>query len=199
MCRINNRNNKDMQQPSKNLYVLGPNDQWDGSLDGCIKIYLTGSVDLSRDIGWQEKFINGLVKLTDPMSGDPRLRGKSFCVFNPRFPVQNPEPVLENPEFAQKFVWELQGMAMADLVFANFMKKSKVSGAVYGLLLNAQTPGKTIVRCPLEYSRYPMVKLLTDTYQVPLLGDSGSVRDVMEIALDRCPKFQDNTEFGLGE
>jgi len=43
------------------------------------------------------------------------------------------------------------------------------------------------------------VKLLTQAYQIPLLGDSGSVRDVMEIALQSCPKFQEDTEFGLGE
>ena len=73
-----------MQQISQNLYVLGPTDQWDGTLDGCIKIYLSGSIDLAKDPGWQERFINGLTKMTDPVNGDERLKAKSYCVFNPR-------------------------------------------------------------------------------------------------------------------
>lgn len=188
-----------MQQISQNLYVLGPTDQWDGTLDGCIKIYLSGSIDLAKDPGWQERFINGLAKMTDPVNGDERLKAKSYCVFNPRFPIQNPSPTLDNQEFCTKVLWEAQMLGISDIVFVNFMKKSKVSSAIYGFLLSAQSTGKTIVRCPLEYCRYPMVKLLTQAYQIPLLGDSGSVRDVMEIALQSCPKFQEDTEFGLGE
>lgn len=189
-----------MQQISQNLYVVGPQDQqWDGSLDGCIKIYLSGSVDLGKPMGWQEKFINGLTKLSDPVNGDDRFKNKSFCVFNPRMPIGNPSPTLDNPEFCGKFRWELQMMGVADVVFCNFLKKSKAPSAIYGLLLSAQTPGKVILRCPLEYSGYPTIKLISEVYQVPLLGDTGSVVDVMGLAYQRCQKFQENTEYGLGE
>lgn len=189
-----------MQQISQNLYVVGPQDQWDGSLDGCIKIYLSGTVELGgQQLGWQEKFINGLTKITDPVNGDPRFKTKSYCVFNPKMPITNPTAALNNPEFCNKFRWECQGMAMADIVFCNFMKKSKSPSAIYGLLLNAQAAGKTIVRCPLEYQGYPVVKLLSESYQIPLLGDTGNVINVMELAYQRSPKFQENNEFGLGE
>ncbi len=190
---------KIMQQISQNFYVMTPADQWDGSLDGCIKIYLSGSIDLAKQTGWQEKFINGLSKLSDPVAGDPRIKQKSFCIFNPKMAIGNPSPTLDNPEFCEKIQWEHQMMGLADLVFVNFMKKSKAPSAIYGLLLNAQIPGKTIVRCPIEYSRYPMVKLLSQSYGIPLLGDSGSVKDVLELAIQGCPKFQDNTEYGLGD
>jgi hypothetical protein len=190
---------KVMQQISQNLYVLTPQDQWDGSLDGCIKIFLSGSVDLGKPVGWQEKFINGLTKLSDPVSGDERFKSKSFCVLNPKMAVNNPSPTLDNQEFCNKIHWEHQMMSLADIVFCNFMKKSQAPSAIYGLLLNAQAQGKTIVRCPLEYSRYPLVKLVTESYQIPLLGDTGSVVDVMNLAFERCEKFQVNTEFGLGE
>jgi hypothetical protein len=178
---------------------MSPQDTWDDSLSGCIKIYLSGSIDLGNPIGWQEKFINGLTKLTDPVSGDDRFKGKSYCIFNPKMAITNPSPTLDNQEFCGKVLWEYQMMAQSDLVFCNFMKKSKANSAVYGLLLNAQIPGKTIIRCPLEYCRYPMVKLISEAYQIPLLGDSGSVLDVMGLAFDRCEKFKVTNEYGLGE
>lgn len=189
-----------MQQISQNLYVVNPQDQqWDGTLDGCIKIYLSGSVDLGNNMGWQEKFINGLAKITDPVNGDPRFKTKSYCVFNPKIPIKNPNPTLDNQEFCTKFRWECQMMANSDIVFCNFMKKSKSPSAIYGLLLNAQAAGKTIVRCPLEYMGYPTVKLLTESYQIPILGDTGNVINVMELAYQRCQKFQETNEYGLGE
>lgn len=188
-----------MQQISQNLYVVSPGDPWDGSLDGCIKIYLSGTVDLGAQLGWQEKFINGLTKLTDPVNGDDRFKTKSFCIFNPKMPIQNPSPTLDNQEFCNKFRWECQMMGTADIVFCNFMKKSKAPSAIYGALLNAQQQGKLIIRCPLEYIGYPTIKLLTESYNIPLLGDTGSVINVMDLAFQTCAKFKETNEFGLGD
>lgn len=187
-----------MQQISQNLYVYSPADQsWDGSLDGCVKIYLSGTIDLGTPVGWQEKFINGLTKMTDPVSGDPRFKDKSWVVMNPKVAIGNPEPTLDNQEFCSKFRWELQFMGLADVVFCNFLKKSKSPSAMTGLLMNAGVPGKTIVRCPLEYVSYPVVKLICEHSGIPVLGDMSTVKDVLEYIAENTPKFKENTDLGL--
>ena len=187
-----------MQQIKQNLYVftpqdgVGPND----ILAGSIKIYLTGTVNLAAQTAWQDKFTSGLARLVDT---DPRLKGKVISILDPRVPLQNPQASLDNPEFVNKTKWELQMMPQSDLIFCNILKKSKAPSALHGLLLNAQVQGKLIVRCPTEYMMYSLVKMLSEVYQIPLLGDSGTTKQVMELAIQGCPKFQEDTVYGLEE
>ena len=187
-----------MQQIKQNLYVFTPQDGvgQNDILTGSIKIYLTGTVNLAAQTAWQDKFVTGLSKILET---DPRLKGKVISILDPRMPLQNPQASLDNQEFVAKTQWELQMMPQSDLIFCNILKKSKAPSALYGLLMNAQSQGKLIIRCPTEYMMYPLVKMISDAYQVPLLGDSGTTKQVMELAIQGCPKFQENTEFGLEE
>ena len=186
-----------MQQISQNLIVIGPSDQWNEAYDGAIKIYLSGTIDLGKPEGWQDKFVSALTKMTDPINGDPRFKGKSWVVMNPRGPIQNPTVSLDNQEFVGKTRWELEALGRADIVFCNLQKKSKSPSALYGLLLTLHDPGRLIVRCPLEYVMYPVVKIMTESAGIRVLGDTATAKDVMEAATRICEKLRDNEEYGL--
>ena len=188
-----------MQQINENLLVLSPGDPYDESYENYLKIYLSGSLDLGgKGISWQEKFINGLSKLTTPHPDSPEIPDYSkfkFLVFNPLMPV-NGEANIGNPEYVQKIQWELGMQQQADVIFCNFLKKSVLVSAISGYLLWAQS-GKVVCRCPQECMFYSQVKMISDTYQIPLLGDTGSVIKVMDTIFQIIPKFNELLNYDL--
>ena len=188
-----------MQQINENLIVLSPGDQLQGVADDCLKIYLSGSLDMSGNgIPWQQKFINGLSKMTVPHPEDPSIPDYSmfkFAVINPLGPA-NGEPTLDNPEYVQKTQWALQCQGMVDVIFCNLLKKSKLPSAINDFLIWAQS-GKVVVRAPQESVFFPMISLLSQTFQIPLVSDSGSVIQVMDTMFKSNPKFQELSQYGL--
>lgn len=188
-----------MQQINGNVVMISPGDAYDERFEDYLKIYLSGSLDLGgKSTPWQQKFINGLSKLTVKHPNKPELpdyTGFKFLVFNPLVPV-NGEPSVDNPEFVQKLNWELEMMERSDVIFCNFLKKSVLISAISGYLLNAQT-GKVICRCPIECNFYPQVKVLSDKYGIPLLGNSGSLIDAMKTMFEFIPKFKELANFSL--
>ena len=188
-----------MQQINENLLVLSPGDPYDVSYDNFLKIYLSGSLDLGNGgIPWQQKFINGLSKLTVPHPESPNIPDYSkfkFLVFNPLMPV-NGEANISNPEYVQKVQWELGMQQQADVIFCNFLKKSALISAISGYLLWAQS-GKVVCRCPMECVFFPQVKMVSDTFQVPLVGDTGSVIQVMDTIFQSIPKFNELLNYDL--
>lgn len=185
-----------MQQVNENLVVISPGEQAPGD---CLKIYLSGSLDMSgKGTPWQQKFINGLSKLTvqHPDSPDiPDFSMFKFAVINPLGPA-NGEPTLDNPEYVQKIQWCLQNQQEADVIFCNFLKKSTMMSAVQDFLVWSQS-GKVVVRIPEESTFYPIVSTLSGTFGVPIIGGSGSVIDVMNTIFGSIPKFQELKQYGI--
>lgn len=180
-----------MQQLAENLVILQPGDPYQDLYENYLKIYLSGSLGVS-EIPWQQKFINGL----QTFSGRGEKYGsQKFLVINPLAPV-NGEPNLGNPEFVQKTQWELQMMSSADVIFCNFLKKSTSPGALYGYLLWAQS-GKVICRCPEESMFFSQVKLVSDCFGVPLLGNTDSVIQVLDTMFKTNQKFSGSLNYGL--
>ena len=187
-----------MIQVNQNLIVLQPGDQYQESYENYLKIYLSGSLDLGSELPWQQKFINGLEKLTTkhPESPDiPDYSNFKFLVINPLAP-SNGEMSVDNPEFVQKFQWEFGMQQQSDVIFCNFLKKSTLVSAVSGFLLWAQS-GKVVCRCPMESMFYPQVKMVSGSCNVPLVGDTGSVIKVMETIFQSIPKFNELTKYNL--
>lgn len=56
---------------------------------------------------------------------------------------------------------------------------------------------KIIVRCPEEYMYYPYIKLITDTYNIPLLGDTSTIIDVLFEFYKSIPKFNKIINYGF--
>lgn len=188
-----------MQQPNQNLIVLNVGDPWDDTYSGCLKIFLSGSCDLSGlpKNDWQTKVINSMTRLTDPVNGDPRYNRMKYVIMNPKMPIKNPTPDLSNQEFTQKLQWELQMMNMADGIFCNFLKKSQAPSAIYGFLMNSNTH-KVVVRCPQEYQNYAYINMICIQSGIPMLGDTGTVINVLDKFFEYIPKFQEVANYGFG-
>ena len=59
-----------MLQVNERILVLNPGDQLPTLTNDSIKLYLGGTMDFSSSNNdWQQKFIEGLTKLTDPLQG----------------------------------------------------------------------------------------------------------------------------------
>lgn len=184
---------------NENLLVMQPGDQIGPEIgEDYLKIYLSGSLDVGGSgIPWQQKFINGLAAMTGPeqKEGVPDYRAFKFLVINPLGPA-NGEPKVDNPEYVQKMQWEQGMMQQCDAIFCNFLKKSVKISAISGLLLWAQS-GKVVCRCPMESVFYGQVKILSDIYGYPMVGDTGSVIKVMETMFQSIPKFVELQNFNL--
>ena len=188
-----------MQQINENLIMLSPGDQLQGVATDCLKIYLSGSLDVSGvGIPWQQKFINGLSKMTVPHPDSPNIPDYSnfkFAVINPLGPA-NGEPSMDNPEFVQKAQWCLQCQGEADVIFCNFLKKSSLLSAIQDFLVWSQS-GKVVVRIPQESLFFPTVSIISGRFGIPIVGDAGSVINVMDTIFNGIPKFQELKQYGL--
>lgn len=185
-----------MQQINENLVVVNAGEPWEEAMNDYLKIYLGGSIDLGEKFNWHNKFIQGMTKLTDPQSGDPRYNDKKFLIMNPRIAVMNPSPTLDNPEFVNKKKWEFEMLKKSDVVFCNFLKKSTTPNAINELMLMA-TSGKLVVRCPLDYCNYPMVKVISDSFGFPIFGETATTLDVIQYMFNSIPKFTAIQNYGL--
>lgn len=188
-----------MQQINENLIVLSPGDPLQEVASDCLKIYLSGSLDVSGSgIPWQQKFINGLSKMTVPHPENPEIPDYSmfkFAVINPLSP-SNGEPTLDNPEYVQKAQWSLQCIGESDVMFCNFLRRSKLPSAINDFLVWSQS-GKVVVRIPGDSVFFPTVKILSDTFGIPMVGESGSVLQVMDAIFSGIPKFAELKQYGL--
>ena len=51
--------------------------------------------------------------------------------------------------------------------------------------------------CSYDCMFYSQVKMISDTYQIPLLGDTGSVIKVMDTIFQVIPKFNELLNYDL--
>ncbi len=181
-----------MLQVNERIIVLNPGDQLPMMSGDSVKVYLGGTMDFSSaNNDWQQLWIDGLVKLSDPIKGLLLIKNVNWVIFNPHVLPQNPlAPNLDNPEFVQTMQWRMQMMDQADMVFLNIMNKSvsPVPILEFGSLL---TSGKLIVRCGEQHQIYSQIRLYCEKYQVPLLTGKTSVKDIILAGGNFIQKFRD--------
>lgn len=171
-----------MTPVSSNIMVLDPGEITPPGNEDAIKLTLIGSIDTRPDgkFNWAQKFINGLVELTDPLKGVLQYRGLRIIVANTFFPTNNPEASVMNPEFVSKINWTNQVLQDSDLIFCNFLKKSTASIPLFWFGLAAQS-GKMVVRCPDQYINYGIVQITCQNMGIPLMpGKVGSVLAIVQ-------------------
>lgn len=192
-----------MQQLNPNLIVISPGDPLQEVYGDYIKIYLSGTLDLSTDkVPWQQRFVNGLNKLmTDTKTplpeGLPDIRQMKFLIMNPLMPTQG-TPTLDNEAFVQKMQWELSCYDVADVIFCNYLRKSGAMQSLQGFLLNSMT-GKVIARCPVDSPLYGTVKLIGQAKNIPVVGDSASLIVILNQMFQFIPKLNELANYGVGE
>ena len=190
-----------MEQINENLVVLSAPEPFDPEqMKDFLSIYLIGTVSGSEGVTWQQKFINGLAKVLNP--GDPNynkdITGLKFCIINGHY-IPTPGPItLENAEFVEKTQWNLGILKNVDSVFCNFLRRSKSKAALDGFLMAAMT-GKLVTRCPQDYIGFPKISVITRTLELPLLGETDTVNEVLETLFQTIPKFKEQLELSLRE
>ena len=188
-----------MLNVNEHVTVFYPGEQLPMVTNDSIKLYLGGTIDLSGNMetNWQQTFIDGLAKLTDPLKGLLLIKNLNFIVFNPRVPLNNGlAPTLDNPEFVNVMNWRLQMQEISDVVFVNIMKNS-VSPIPILELGSLLTSGKLIVRASELNQVYSHIRLYCEKFQVPLLTGKTSVKDVILAAGSCIEKFRDNSKYPL--
>lgn len=186
---------------NEHITVFNPGEQLPQVTNDSVKIYLGGTMDFSGNpqTDWQQAFIDGLAKLSDPVKGLLLIKNLNFIIFNPKVPPQNPAaPNLDNPEFVQTMKWRMQMQDMADIVFLNIMKNSvsPIPILEFGSLLGS---GKLIVRASEMNNMYSQIRMYCEKYQIPLLTGKTSVKDVLLAAGGYLEKFRDNNRYPLPE
>lgn len=190
-----------MVNVNEHVTVFYPGEVLPQLTNDSVKIYLGGTMDFSgsMETDWQQAFIDGLAKLTDPVKGLLLIKNLNFILFNPKMPLTGPlGPTLDNPEFVKVIQWRLQMQDLSDIVFLNIMKNSvsPIPVLEFGSLL---TSGKLIVRTSEQNANYSHIRLYCEKYQVPLLTGQTSVKDVILAAGGYLEKFRDNTRYPLPE
>jgi len=190
-----------MLSVNEKITVFQPGDQLPQMTNDSVKIYLGGTMDFSGNPAsdWQQAFIDGLAKLTDPLKGLLLIKNLNFFIFNPKVPPQSAVGAsLDNPDFINQMQWRLQMQDMSDVIFLNIMKKSvsPVPILEFGSLVQS---GKLVVRTSEEYQLYSHVRLYCEKYQIPLLTGKTSVKDVILAAGGFLEKFRDLQRYQLPE
>lgn len=193
-------NNENMIQINERITVLNPGDQLPAVTNDAVKVYLGGTMDFSSSVNdWQQIWIDGLTKLSDPISGLLLIKNVNWIIFNPHVPPQQPlAPTLDNPEFVQTMQWRMQMQDIADLVFINIMNKSvsPIPVLEFGSLV---TSGKLVLRCGEQHQIYSQIRMYCEKYNVPLLTGKTSVKDVILAAGNYIQKFRDLQQMQIPE
>ena len=193
-----------MQQVHNNLIILNVGDMpTEVMVNSCLSIYIDGSMSMTDNLDWTQKFINGLAILSNPQTGDERFKKFRFMVYNPRYKPQNATPDLKNPEFVNVNDWKLNSMAQAQACFFNFLKKSQSPAPLFSLgILCGQiasgVPNKTIIRCPVEYMSYPTVKYYSNKYGIPCFNSNLNVKTAIESFFQLNETFNSAMRMSLG-
>lgn len=184
---------------SDNVVMLEVGDPLPQEAGEYTKILLTGSIDLgnagseSGGIGyydWITKFAQGVVSLTDPVNGMLMMRGQKYMLVSTKYKPVNPTPSYDNPEFVNTISWTLDIAAACDGIFINFLKRSTATWPLilFGILSGS---GKCVVRCPMEYCSYGLVRVISERNNIPLLPSSTSgVYSVISTMQAFIPEFQ---------
>jgi hypothetical protein len=68
-----------MQQVHNNLIILNVGDMpTEEMVNSCLSIYIDGSMSMTDNLDWTQKFINGLANLSNPQTGDERFKKFRF-------------------------------------------------------------------------------------------------------------------------
>jgi len=135
-------------------------------------IFLCGSIEENKAIDWQRVFAHG-------------MKNEDVILLNPRRKNWDPtwEPVIENKEFKQQVLWELNGLDQADLIVVFFDKDTESPITLMEIGLHAKNKSnKMVVCCPDGYFRKGNVDIVCELYNIPQV-------DTLEELIEYAKKY----------
>ncbi len=118
-------------------------------------VFLAGSIEQNKAINWQ-KYI------------EDNLKNREITILNPRRDNWNADwkQDINNENFKEQVVWELEALELANLIIMYFDPKSKSPISLLELGLYAKS-GKLIVCCPSGFWRKGNVDIVCEKYNIP--------------------------------
>ena len=143
----------------KESKVIKPTTENQNPLNGSIKIFLAGSIEMGAAEDWQvriEKF----------------LEDQNVTIYNPRRDDWDSSWTQEesNPQFNYQVNWEISKLIDSDVIFMYFspQTKSPISLLELGMFSRDQ---KMIVCCPDGFWRKGNVEVVCTRFKIPMFDD----------------------------
>lgn len=132
-------------------------------------VFLAGTIDMGSSINWQEETIEA-------------LKDYDINIYNPRrYNWDNSwKQEIENVQFKQQVVWELNALDMADIIIMNFLPDSKSPISLLELGLYAKSK-KVFVCCPKEFYRSGNIHIVCERYKIPLFKNMTELLNNLKI------------------
>lgn len=116
-------------------------------------IFLAGSMDLEKSVGWRKKVVNQLSK------------DEKYCFLDP---THIKHDFLSASKMEAHVLWELNALELADRILLVFLKESLSPISLVELGLYVRTK-KMIVVCPKEFYKIDYITVLCKKYQTTLV------------------------------
>jgi hypothetical protein len=126
-------------------------------------LFLGGTIDMGNSQDWQKElkefFENNSPQLQD------------WVILNPRRDNWDSSwsQHINNPQFKEQVIWELDAMDVADLRVFVFLPDSKSPITMLELGLYKDKP--CVVYCPFEFYRSGNIHIICEKYNIPLYTD----------------------------
>lgn len=140
------------------------------SYNNDFKIFLAGTIDQGNSFDWQSKLVS-------------EINQYDITIFNPRRKEWDDswEQSIENLEFVHQVTWELNHLAMSDLIIIYFAENSK--SPVTLLELGLFKDKKMLVYCPEKFYRKGNVDIVCDMFDIPVFNDYDKFLNKLKIIL----------------
>lgn len=121
-------------------------------------VFLAGTIEQGNSEDWQSRV------------GQHIIDNYSSWVLNPRRDGWDPtwEQTIDNPQFKQQVVWELDGLDRANIIIVNLLADSKSPISLMELGLHAPRRILMFVACEPGFWRRGNVQVLCERYHIPL-------------------------------
>ncbi len=125
-------------------------------------LFTAGSIEMGAAVDWQKRLIEEL-KDTDTLILNPRRDDWDSSW----------EQSINNHQFKEQVMWELNGLDHADVVAMYFAPgtKSPISLLELGILTNSYDNNRTVVYCPAGFWRKGNVDIVCEWYELPYTDD----------------------------
>ena len=118
------------------------------------KYFLAGSIENGTAIDWQSAVAEKLVEMGHIVLNPRREEWDSTCIQS-----------IDNPNFKEQVIWELDAMESADVIFIYFASETKAPISLLELGLYAKSQ-KLIVCCPDGFWRKGNVDIICQRYNI---------------------------------
>jgi len=121
-----------------------------------VSIFLAGTIDMGNSLDWQAQIVQ-------------ELHGYDIYIYNPRRDDWDLswEQSINNPQFKEQVLWELNALEKADFIIFNFLPDSKSPITLFEF--GKHYMDNIVVCCPDEFYRSGNIHVICEREQINLV------------------------------